>query len=308
MMPASQQRASRRNPAREAISASLGVLSLAVLFLPSRDALTHATTIEWRPAAELAASVFLVAMAALAAPRVFAPARPGTGSQSPDRHGGGAQSDRRGDPAVARARAQPLLGFEALAVPSRARPRVGGPLAARSRGGDRVCRAIVVVRRGLFDLPSRAARPHRSAHCHRSSGRARRRLGCHGVRACRAPAARHRVRRRACPPRRGTRTRLADAGRRRGAASGRARRAGAAAQQSCRIEAAGCLSRLYRILRHDSVRHAEVPRRFAGRAHAVRGGAARIRVSGRLEPAGFADFWRRIMACSCDARQRDPPR
>ena len=71
MMPASQQRASRRNPAREAISASLGVLSLAVLFLPSRDALTHATTIEWRPAAELAGLFFLVAMAALAAPRVF---------------------------------------------------------------------------------------------------------------------------------------------------------------------------------------------------------------------------------------------
>jgi hypothetical protein len=71
MMPAPQQFAAPRNPAKEAIAAGFGWLSLAVLFLPSRDALTHAFAVEWRPSAELTGLFFLAAMAALAAPRLF---------------------------------------------------------------------------------------------------------------------------------------------------------------------------------------------------------------------------------------------
>jgi hypothetical protein len=69
MTPAPQQLASPRNPPREALVASFGLLSLAALFLPSRQAATHAISIDWRPSAELAGLFFLVAMTALAAPR-----------------------------------------------------------------------------------------------------------------------------------------------------------------------------------------------------------------------------------------------
>lgn len=71
MMPAPQQLAARRNPAKEASAAGLGWLLLAALFLPSRDPVTHAFAIEWRPSAELAGLFFLVAMTALATPRLF---------------------------------------------------------------------------------------------------------------------------------------------------------------------------------------------------------------------------------------------
>jgi hypothetical protein len=71
MTPAPQQLAAPRSPARDAVAALLGWLSLALLFLPSREAVTHTLAIEWRPSAELAGLFFLAAMAGLAAPRLF---------------------------------------------------------------------------------------------------------------------------------------------------------------------------------------------------------------------------------------------
>ena len=54
---------------RDALSACFGTLLLVALFLPARDAVTHGLTPEWRPSAELAGLLFLVAMTALARPR-----------------------------------------------------------------------------------------------------------------------------------------------------------------------------------------------------------------------------------------------
>jgi hypothetical protein len=45
---------------------------LATLFLPARDPVTHSLAVEWRPSAELAGALFLMAMAALASPRLVA--------------------------------------------------------------------------------------------------------------------------------------------------------------------------------------------------------------------------------------------
>ena len=45
---------------------------LAALFLPARDPVTHSLAAEWRPSAELAGLLFLIAMAALASPRLIA--------------------------------------------------------------------------------------------------------------------------------------------------------------------------------------------------------------------------------------------
>jgi hypothetical protein len=42
---------------------------LAALFLPARDPVTHSLAAEWRPSAELAGVLFLIAMTALACPR-----------------------------------------------------------------------------------------------------------------------------------------------------------------------------------------------------------------------------------------------
>jgi hypothetical protein len=50
--------------------AALGVLLLALLFLPARDPVTHGLTVEWRPSAELAFLLFLVAVAAAARPQI----------------------------------------------------------------------------------------------------------------------------------------------------------------------------------------------------------------------------------------------
>jgi hypothetical protein len=47
-------------------------LLLAALFLPARGPVTHGVAIEWRPSAELAGVLFLIAMAALASPRLVA--------------------------------------------------------------------------------------------------------------------------------------------------------------------------------------------------------------------------------------------
>jgi hypothetical protein len=45
---------------------------LAALFLPARGPVTHGVALEWRPSAELAGVLFLIAMAALASPRLVA--------------------------------------------------------------------------------------------------------------------------------------------------------------------------------------------------------------------------------------------
>jgi hypothetical protein len=59
----------RHGLVRDALSACFGTLLLVALFLPARDAVTHGLTLEWRPSAELAGLLFLVAMAALARPQ-----------------------------------------------------------------------------------------------------------------------------------------------------------------------------------------------------------------------------------------------
>jgi hypothetical protein len=46
-------------------------LLLALVFVPARDPVTHSLTIEWRPSAELACLLFLVAVAAAVRPQIF---------------------------------------------------------------------------------------------------------------------------------------------------------------------------------------------------------------------------------------------
>jgi hypothetical protein len=48
------------------------VVLLAALFLPARDPVTHSLAVEWRPSAELAGVLFLIAMTALVSPRLVA--------------------------------------------------------------------------------------------------------------------------------------------------------------------------------------------------------------------------------------------
>src|SRR5215475_2460555 len=54
--------------------AGLGILLLALIFSPAREPVTHGLTIEWRPSAELAFLVFLVAIAAVVRPAIIAAA------------------------------------------------------------------------------------------------------------------------------------------------------------------------------------------------------------------------------------------
>jgi hypothetical protein len=61
-----------RRPTDHLPGAVLGVLLLALMFAPSRDSPTHSLTVEWRPSAELAFLLFLVAIAAVARPRMIA--------------------------------------------------------------------------------------------------------------------------------------------------------------------------------------------------------------------------------------------
>ncbi len=56
-------------------AAVLGVLLLALMFTPARDPVTHGLTVGWRPSAELAFLLFLVAIAAVARPQMIT-ARP----------------------------------------------------------------------------------------------------------------------------------------------------------------------------------------------------------------------------------------
>ena len=72
MTPAPLQPPSPRARTRKALTAILGLVLLAALFLPAHGPATHSLAIEWRPSAELAGLLFVVAMAALASPRLVA--------------------------------------------------------------------------------------------------------------------------------------------------------------------------------------------------------------------------------------------
>jgi hypothetical protein len=72
MTPAPHQLLPPRRLTKSLVAACLGVLLLAGLFLPSWDPVTHRLAIEWRPSAELAALLLVVAMIALAGPRLVA--------------------------------------------------------------------------------------------------------------------------------------------------------------------------------------------------------------------------------------------
>ncbi|MGA7259848.1 MAG: hypothetical protein WBX30_02970 [Stellaceae bacterium] len=72
MTPAPPQLAPPRARIRAVLTAVLGVVLLAALFLPARAPVTHRLAAEWRPSAELAGILFLIAMAALASPRLVA--------------------------------------------------------------------------------------------------------------------------------------------------------------------------------------------------------------------------------------------
>ena len=63
-----------RRPTDHLPGAVLGVVLLALMFAPSRDPTTHGLTLEWRPSAEFALLLFLVAIAALARPQIIAAA------------------------------------------------------------------------------------------------------------------------------------------------------------------------------------------------------------------------------------------
>jgi hypothetical protein len=71
MTPALQP-ATHRGLVRGGLGACVGVVLLAALFLPARDLATHALVLEWRPSAELAGLLFLIAMAALLRPQWIA--------------------------------------------------------------------------------------------------------------------------------------------------------------------------------------------------------------------------------------------
>src|SRR6516162_2666419 len=74
MMPVRQDMRRFRHPTVRLAGAVLGVMLLVLLFLPARDPVTHALSIEWRPTVELAFLLFLVAVAGAARPQmVMAP-------------------------------------------------------------------------------------------------------------------------------------------------------------------------------------------------------------------------------------------
>jgi hypothetical protein len=72
MTPVRQQLPRYRQPTDYLPRAILGILLLALMFAPARDPVTHGLTIEWRPSAELAFLLFLVAVAAVARPQIIA--------------------------------------------------------------------------------------------------------------------------------------------------------------------------------------------------------------------------------------------
>jgi hypothetical protein len=70
MTPAPQQLAVQRGTARGLLQLLFGMALLAGLFLPARDPVTHGFALDWRPSAELAGLLFILAIAALVSPRV----------------------------------------------------------------------------------------------------------------------------------------------------------------------------------------------------------------------------------------------
>jgi hypothetical protein len=72
MTPVRQQLRQFRRPTDYLPRAVLGVLLIALMFVPARDPVAHGLTIEWRPSAELAFLLFLVAVAAVARPQIIA--------------------------------------------------------------------------------------------------------------------------------------------------------------------------------------------------------------------------------------------
>ena len=72
MTPVGRQLRRFRRPTDRLLGAVLGVLLLALMFLPARDPLSHGLTVERRPAAELAFLLFVVAVAAVARPQMVA--------------------------------------------------------------------------------------------------------------------------------------------------------------------------------------------------------------------------------------------
>src|SRR3984893_3166563 len=70
MMPVGQQLPRFRRPTAGLPAAGPGGGLPFLLFLPPRDPLTHSLAIEWRPSAELAFLLFIVAIAAVARPQI----------------------------------------------------------------------------------------------------------------------------------------------------------------------------------------------------------------------------------------------
>lgn len=70
MTPVRRQLSQFRRPTDYLPRAVLRILLLALLFLPARDPVTHGLTIEWRPSAELAFLLLLVAAAAATRPQI----------------------------------------------------------------------------------------------------------------------------------------------------------------------------------------------------------------------------------------------
>ena len=223
-MPASQQIVLRRSITGGVLAVSLGALALAVLFVPSRDPGTHALALQLRPSAELAGLLFVVALAALARPRLATSRGVAVALSLLVCATAASQPGRRGNPVTARPRPQPLLGSWALAVPRRARPRVGRRIAVFGGGVPRLSRHIAGDRRYLLDLAPSPPRPERPADCDRGRCRDRYRVGRDRLGAHRNPAARNRVRARHRQASRRVRTKPASS--RGGPAAGGARLGG----------------------------------------------------------------------------------
>src|SRR5215475_761990 len=72
MMPVGQRLPRFRRSTAGLPAAGLGVVLLFLLFLPTRDPVTHSFAIGWRPSAEFAFVLFIVAIAAVARPQIVA--------------------------------------------------------------------------------------------------------------------------------------------------------------------------------------------------------------------------------------------
>ena len=193
MTPAPPQLAPPRARIRAILTAILGVVLLAALFLPARDPVTHRLAAEWRPSAELAGVLFLIAMAALASPRFIA--RRGVAFVLALLVVGGALLN------LADAATPSLLGrdlnlyWDLQHLPSLfglARD-LGRPVERLARGGAARCRSLVADRGRLLDMAPGAGHPRGPADRYRRRGTAGCRSRRHIVLARRAAPARDRA-------------------------------------------------------------------------------------------------------------------